>query len=122
MSDNDDLRHLRAQLDRAAAELDAPTAARLRAARLRAVAAAEAGRAGHGLRDLVSWPAFSAALAATLVVATAIALWWPAPDPAALVAATAPEDVEWLIARDSPELFAEQLEFYDWLGEQNDAS
>lgn len=105
-----------APLDRAAAELDTTVTARLRAARLRAVTAAETRRA----RRVAGWLPLSAAVAATVTAVAVGVLWWQTPTPVTI--AENGEDVEWLLAKESPELFSEQIEFYHWLEDDNDAS
>jgi len=111
------LRGARRLLDQAASGLDTVVTARLTAARRQAVEAAEVRRGG----GYSAWgPPLSAAVAATLVVAVTLGLLWRAPEPPLITAAT--EDIEWLTAKESPDLFSEQLEFYDWLGDDNGAS
>ncbi len=114
MIDNDELNHARTRLDQAAAELDTPITARLRAARLRAIAVVETRR---GTRT-TWWMPLSAAAAAGLVAVTVALLWWSAPEPAAMSAAA--EDLEWLMVKDSTDLF-DDLEFYHWLEDEPDA-
>jgi hypothetical protein len=111
MNDDD---KFRAQLDRAASDLDPTITARLRAARLHAVGAADARR-GRALW----WQPLSAAVAATLIAVTVGLLWWQTPEP---LMTTESDDMELLLAREHPELFSEQLEFYDWLSDDGDAS
>ena len=116
MNDDTKILQARAQLDRAVSNLDSMTTARLRAARLRALAAADARRA-----RFASWLPLSSAIAATLVAVTvATLLWSGAPEPLTMTAAT--EDAEWLLVKENPELFNDQLEFYDWLADNSDAS
>jgi hypothetical protein len=117
MSDDEKIRQARARLDRVADNLDSLTVARLRAARLRAVAAA--GEAGKSRMHLW-WLPLSTAVAATLVAVTVALLWWRAPEPEMM--ATATDDIELLTARETPDFFNEQLEFYHWLGDDQDAS
>jgi hypothetical protein len=99
---------LRAQLDRRAAELDDMTVARLRAARKRALAAAEEKHAAR-------WLPWSMAAAAVLVLTLGITLQLRAPDN---IIAAAPDDVDLLLVKDSPD-FTDELEFYRWLEEQD---
>ncbi len=115
MNDDTKLQHARARLDRAASELDPTTTARLRAIRLHALATAETRAA-----RFTWWIPLSGAVAATLVAVTVATLWWHTPEP---VTVTAADDAEWLLAtKEGPELFTEQLEFYDWLADDSDAS
>jgi hypothetical protein len=111
----DELRLARTRLDRAAAELDTAIITRLRAARLRTVAAAKARRPAR----IMGWLPLSAATAAMLVAVTVALLWWRVPEPVTMTTAT--EDFEWLLAKESPDVFNE-LEFYHWLGDEHDAS
>ena len=117
MNDDRKLSRARALLDQAASELDSNTTARLRAMRLRAV---DAAAARHARRAIWWTPLPAAAIAATVVAVTIAVLWTRMPEPAVT---TATEDAEWILAaKDNPELFSEQLEFYDWLADDNDAS
>lgn len=109
MSNDTDNDRLRAQLDRAAAELNDTTVARLRAARNRAVATTRR-RPLAALR----WLPLSAA--AAIVAVTAMALWWRAPESALI----ATEEIEWSLTKDDPEFFTD-LEFYDWIRFEQDA-
>jgi hypothetical protein len=102
---------LRARLDRRAAELDDLTVARLRAARKRALAAADEKK--HAAR----WLPWSMAAAAVLVLTLGITLQLRAPEN---IIAAAPEDVDVLLVKDSPD-FTDELEFYRWLEEEQDA-
>jgi hypothetical protein len=106
---NDD-KAARAQLDRAAAELDDLTVARLRAGRKRALAAA-----GRKPLHLLSWLPLSAA-AAVLVAITATALWWRAPEPGMTIT----DELELSLTRDDPEFFTD-LEFYNWIRQEQEA-
>ncbi|GEM_PF-3413636 len=108
-------RWVRAQLEHAAAELEGPIVLRLRAARLQAVAAAEARHASRA----TWWLPLSTAAAATLVAVTLVTLWWRAPD--STIIGAAPEDMEMLTSRETPDLVNEQIEFYHWLGDEEDA-
>lgn len=103
------------ELERAATSLDELTVARLRAARLRAVAAAEARRPSR-----MAWwlPLPAAALVALIAVTTTLMLA-RGPEPTMTAAG---DDVDWLIATgEAPDFFKEQLEFYHWLGDEPDA-
>jgi hypothetical protein len=108
-SDTDD-EALRARLEHAAANLDDLTVARLRAARKRALAAAQKRPL------LVGWIPLSAAAAAFLAV-TMTTLWWRAPEPTAVANS---EELELSLTHDDPEFFTD-LEFYDWIRREQDA-
>lgn len=110
-----ELRLARTRLNRAAAELDAAIVARLRAARLHAVAETEKRRPWLGIGG---WLPLSAATAAVLVAVTVALLWWRAPTP---VVTAATEDFEWVLTKESPDFFKE-LEFYGWLEDEHDAT
>ncbi len=115
--DGDMQRLARARLDRAATELDTALVARLRAARQRAVTATAERRP---LRT-TWWLPLSVTAAAVLAAVTGALLWSrPVPPLTAMTAAT--EDLEWLFAKEGPDFFSEQLEFYGWLEDENDAS
>lgn len=94
---------LAASFRRSAEDIDGVTAARLAAARRRAVGAAERPR-------LAPWVPALAATAAT--VAGVALLWWPARSPS-LPPAEA-EAVEILI-QESHEMFEDDPDFYLWL-------
>jgi len=113
MNDDDKFLQLGTLLDRAADEIDAATSIRLRAARRHAVAAAERRRERSAW-----WLPLSGAVTAGLVAVALAFFWWSTMDPMM----TAAEDVEWLTAKESPDLFSEQLEFYHWLDDESDAS
>jgi hypothetical protein len=117
MTTNDDdklIRHARRTLDATADNLDVLTAARLRAARLRALDA--------GTRpDRRWWIGLGSAVTAGLVaLAIGGVLWLRAPQPAVPLAVAGVDDLELLLRADSPEFYKE-LEFYLWLSERNDA-
>ena len=109
MSNETENERLRAQLDRAAAELDELTVAKLRGARKHALAQARRPLTAFG------WLSLSA-IAATFVAVAVAAWWWPTSSPPTLLA----EDVEWSLTRDDPEFFTD-LEFYDWIRNEQDA-
>ena len=103
-------------LEVAEKNLDAGTVARLRAARRAAI--------GQGLRQpsrmRPSWllPVGGFATAA-IVFAVAGLLWFSAPNPILLQPNVS--DIELLTAQENPEFFAD-LDFYDWLDNDSDAS
>lgn len=98
----------RAALDRSCEQIDEPTRARLRAARLRALAGLDAPRSFAGGRRL-------AAASAALALAVAVSWWLRAlPPPLALEADL--EDVEILTAAEDLELY-DELDFYRWLAD-----
>src|SRR6266566_5165905 len=112
VNDKDDatLRQARAELERAADQLDELTLARLRAARLCALEAAETRRPWR----LTSWALpLSSAAVATLVAVTVTLLWTRAPDPTAPgnIVAASNDDLDLVVTKESPDLFNEQLEF-----------
>ncbi|MEM9057240.1 MAG: hypothetical protein AAGD86_07170 [Pseudomonadota bacterium] len=120
-NDNDRMvRHIGALLERSAQRLDAEHADALRAARKRAVQAAEARSSLAGVRWL---PLAAAASVAALAVT--VALRRP-PTPAApppadeLVASIEASDYDMLLGEESLDMLAE-LEFYDWLSAEADA-
>lgn len=101
-----------------AAGLDAGTLARLRAARLKAVEAADAPRAWQGWRI----PAGAMALLAVAVVGSA--LWWNgltgtavAPEP---FTTAGNEDLPIVLTSDNLDMYAD-LDFYQWLETQDKA-
>jgi hypothetical protein len=114
MSETDEttaeLERARAQLNRAAADLDEFSVARLRAGRKRALAAA-------GTRRQFRpgwWLPLSSAAVAALVTVTVATNWWQA------TPVTATEDIELMATHDDPEFF-EDIDFYSWLEDQRDA-
>jgi hypothetical protein len=109
----DELETARAQLNRAASELDEFTVARLRAARKRALAAAGARRAVRA----GWWLPLTGAALATLVAVGVTTDWWRAPAPAAIAAA---DDFELLAATEGPEFF-DNIDFFHWIGDERDA-
>jgi hypothetical protein len=109
MSQDIENKRARAELDRAAAELDDFTIARLRAARKNALASAS-----QRPLQRFGWLPLAAAAALTAVVVTT--LWWQSPEPTELAA----EELEWSLVRDDPDFFTD-LEFYDWLRHEQDA-
>ncbi len=94
---------LESQLD----TLDANVAARLAAARHRAVGELKIKSAW---KPIAGW-----AVAATLVVA--VSLWW---QQMPITNGMSADDFELLVSSDGIELY-EDLEFYDWLSSENDA-
>lgn len=122
MTDDTDRRletQARRQLDAAAQNLDADTAARLRAARARAWQLAEQAPRTTVARPRRRWwlPVGGLAVAG-VVLAIAGTLWFAAPGGAPV---TGLEDAELLAARESPEFYAE-IEFYNWLANRADAT
>ena len=105
--DRDVQQKVRAELDKQLHSVDANVAARLSAARHRAL---------DQLKPKSHWqPLAGWAVAATLVVA--VGLWWQqTPSGNGLN----PDDFEMLVSGDGIELY-EELEFYDWLSSENDA-
>ena len=102
-------------LDDAEKNLDAGTVARLRGARRAAI---EQGlRRPSRLRPGWLLPVGGFATAA-IVFAVAGLLWFSAPNPNLLQANVS--DIELLTAHENPEFFAD-LDFYDWLEDNNDA-
>ena len=112
---NADQRHaaagLRQQLDASAASVDAVSAARLSAARRRAL-------------DLTRRPDRTPLWAgATLAAAALVALTllsWPASE--RVVPGVDAEALEWLALTEGNAELAEELEFYEWLEQDADAS
>jgi hypothetical protein len=105
-------------LDRRIVEIDELTSARLRAVRLRALEAAETRRA----KRIVWWQPLSAvALAGLIAVSISLDWWRTASEPTAAVAVAA-DDMDWLLDKESPDLVNDQLEFYSWLSDDDDAS
>jgi hypothetical protein len=100
---------VRTELEAKLETLDANVAARLSAARHRAL---------DQLTSKPRWqPVAGWAVAATLVVT--VSLWWQqSPSTANGIS---PDDFELLVSGDGIELY-EDLEFYDWLSSENDAS
>src|SRR5262245_29279746 len=109
-SENKKLKLARAQLDRAVAELDDISIARLRAVRKRVVA-----RAGHS-RRVTWWLPLSTAAIATIVVVTLLVPISRTPDQASLASG---EEAEQMMTKD-PDFFTD-LDFYDWLEAEHDA-
>jgi len=102
-------------LDDAEKNLDAGTVARLRAARRAAI---EQGlRRPSRMRPGWLLPVGGFATAA-IVLSVAGLLWFSAPNPNLLQ--TNVSDIELLAAHENPEFFAD-LDFYDWLENNNDA-
>jgi len=99
----------KAALDQSVQQLDEPTIARLRAARLRALEPRPRRLAWLAASGLAT-AALSAALVAVLLFA-----------PAATPPATGLEQLELLSENDSLELYRD-LEFYRWLAEHADAA
>jgi hypothetical protein len=116
MSNDEDrfLEQARRELDRAAGDLDMVTAARLRAARLRALDVPRVPRWRH------SWLVATGGLAAAGLVAVVAGLLWLSPPaaPPVNVAAVDAEDVELLDSQESPDFYAD-LDFYDWLANRD---
>ena len=100
---------LKQQLDDHEDSVDAQTAARLQAARRRALAAVPAPRSRSAY-----W--LPAGAAATLAVAVLAVVLWRG-DSAAPLPAVAAEDWEILAAGELQ--LIEELEFYDWLAEED---
>jgi hypothetical protein len=107
------LERARAQLNRAADDLDELSVARLRAGRKRAVAAAGA----RWRFRPVWWLPLSSAAVAAVVALTVATNWWRAPQLPALAAA---EDIELLATGEEPEFF-QDIDFYTWIEDQRDA-
>ncbi len=107
-------RRLLQESERACDEL---TVARLRAARLRALDA----RRSRFL--LPSWKAISGFATAGAVAALAGILWFNLPSdlPIPRGNETAIADIEMLATKESPEFYTD-IEFYDWLASEPDAS
>ena len=102
-------------LDEAEKNLDAGTVTRLRTARLEAI---EQGlRRPSRMRPGWLLPLGGFATAA-IVLAVAGLLWFSTPNPNLLQANVS--DIELLTAHENPEFFAD-LDFYDWLEDNNDA-
>jgi hypothetical protein len=110
---DEDTRNAQAQLDQAAAQLDDLTVARLRATRRRALAAAQAQPA----RKTFWVPASIAA--AVAVIALGIANFQPGFSTGSTVAANG-DDTDWVLTKDSPD-FSNDLDFYRWLENEQDA-
>ena len=109
-----ELERARAQLNRAADDLDEFSVARLRAGRKRAIAAAGARRR---LRP-VWWLPLSSAAVAAVVTVTVATNWWRAPTVQPVM--TAAEDIELLATGEEPEFFND-IDFYTWIEDQRDA-
>lgn len=97
-------------------ECDDFTVARLRAARLRAL---EARRRPF----LMSWQALGGIATAGIAAALAGVLWLKAPSdlPSPRGSETPVADIELLTTKESPDFYTE-LDFYDWLASEADAS
>jgi hypothetical protein len=103
-------------LDNAEKNLDAGTVARLRAARRESI---EQGLR-RPLRLRPGWLLPLGGFAtAGIVLAVAGLLWFSAPNPILLQPNVS--DIELLTAQENPEFFAD-LDFYDWLDNDSDAS
>lgn len=98
---------------RAADELDAATASRLRAARTAALAQLDRKPRHAGAWLLPAGVAAGAALAAVLVMRTGT-------EPPAPLQHAAAEDLEILLSGEDLELYAD-LDFYQWLEAEDDA-
>jgi hypothetical protein len=109
-------RHLLRESERACDEL---TVARLRAARLRAL------DAKRSRLLLPSWRTASGFAAAGVVAVLAGTLWFGTPSdlptPRGSETAIAIADIEMLATTESPEFYTD-IEFYDWLATEPDAS
>lgn len=107
---------VRAMLEESSAALDAGIRARLVRVRRAALDAGLAGKA-PAPRRWRRWPVWAAVAAAVIVAA----VYFNAPrPPAELAAISVAEDLEIIAAADDLEFF-EQLEFYTWLAEEENA-
>jgi ferric-dicitrate binding protein FerR (iron transport regulator) len=106
----------RRALDRAADGIDAITAAKLRAARLRAL------DTGHPPLWRRRWFLAVGGLAMAGLVAVVAGLLWftPPAGTGAAVATADPEDLELLGSQDNPDFYAD-LDFYEWLASRGKA-
>lgn len=102
-------------LEKSARECDALTVARLRAARLRALEAPRQPR-------FMSWWSLGGVASAGIAAALAGLLWFSTPPelPGPRHQETAGVDME-LLANEGPEFYTD-LDFYDWLASEADAS
>ena len=116
MSDHDthEQQQARARLERAAAEIDDITLARLRAVRRRALATK---KESHQPLRALWWVPLSAA---AIVAVSAITFLWPTPETSVISTATS-EDADFVLTKDNPDLVNNDLDFYDWLGDEGDA-
>jgi hypothetical protein len=123
MNDTDEQRlsaAARRVLDEAAAHLDDVTLERLRAARERAVAAAQAGpRPARTRRPGLWWP-LGVAVSASMVAAVGAWLWFAQPADIGRSLVTSVDDLELLAQQETPDFYAD-LEFYRWLAAQRPA-
>ncbi len=116
---------VRAQLEREANALDAVTLARLSAARHRALAAAGKRAPGHSSGRWLPW--FCGAVAASLLLAVMLDRGWSEHSVTAATAPPSPTASEAqptlppasLVAGDVDVAVIADLEFYDWLEEQD---
>lgn len=115
-SEQELLEAARRLLEKSERECDELTVARLRAARLRALDALYRRRG-------MSWWSLGSIASAGIAAAVAGLLWFS--PPAELSAPRPPEtasvDMELLTTKESPEFYTE-LDFYDWLANDADAS
>jgi hypothetical protein len=115
-TDEEFLKRARQTLDRAATDIDELTAARLRAARLRALDAAATTPRWRPAWLTVAGSAVAAGLVA-IVVGT---LWFAVPTPHAPMPVADADDFELLTMAENPDFF-EELDFYEWLTDHDDA-
>lgn len=112
MADDSLIRRTREALNHRSDSLPEATLARLRAARREAVAAAQSNRA----RPWTAWAIPAGGLvAASLVAMLAIGVWTHSSPVNGI------EDVDILAARESPDFYSEDYEFYLWLDGQKRA-
>ena len=104
-------------LDRDAGSLDRETLDRLRAMRLRAVEAAE--QPPGLLFRLPRWA--KAGAFATVAAAVIVFFVWFQPPAKQDLALKNPEDFEIIVAKDNIDLY-EDLDFYSWLADDEDAA
>ena len=112
MADDSLIRQAREALNRSTDTLPEATLARLRTARREAVAAA----GSRPLRQWIAWAIPAGGLvAASLVAMLSIGIWTHSSP------VTGIEDVDILAAKESPDFYSEDYEFYLWLDGQKRA-
>jgi len=113
-AENTFLKHSKNVLDQSLENMDTLTSSRLAAARRRAVEAAESSRVHHRSFWYVAVPSGAAA---SILLAVVLLGPWSGNSQAPNVW----EDLEILASDENLEMY-ENLEFYSWLAEQDDAS
>lgn len=109
------LQRIKEELDAGVERLDPVTLARLKSCRMRALE--KAHQRGWRFADIPRWVT-AGGFATVTVAVVAVSLWFAAPR-RNLVAAN-PEDVQIVASQEQLELY-DDLEFYRWLAENDDA-